>query len=97
LAFPKTRSIVAQGRHGKAVGSFWDRMKTGRLLKFHRPGGQIQAYFYRDAGRYRAAVYSMAPGSRAADDPVHSVSSASEAEVERRVRAWVDAHFPRQP
>jgi len=72
-------------------------MKTGRLLKFQRPGGQIQAYFYRDASRYRAAVYSMGPGGKAADDPVHSVSGASEAEVERLVRTWVDERFPRDP
>lgn len=69
-------------------------MKTGRLLKFRRPDGQVHAYFYRDANRYRAAVYSMAPGGRAGDDPVHSVSGASEAEVERLVRTWVDERFP---
>ena len=23
-------------------------MKTGRLLKFHRPGGDVHAYFYQE-------------------------------------------------
>jgi hypothetical protein len=69
-------------------------MKTGRLLKFHRPSGDIHAYLYREGSQFRAALYVMTPeGSRR--QPVHDISGASEARVEEDVRSWVESHFPR--
>lgn len=70
-------------------------MKTGRLLKFQRPGGVVHAYLYRDGSLMRAALYLMTSGERPAGDPVYAVSGPSEAGVEADVRAWVDSHFPR--
>lgn len=70
-------------------------MKTGRLLKFQRPGGVVHAYLYRDGQLVRAALYLMSASERPAGDPIHSVSGASEAGVEADVRAWVDLRFPR--
>ena len=32
-------------------------MKTGRLLKFRRPGGEVHAYLYKEEGQFRAALY----------------------------------------
>ena len=69
-------------------------MKTGKLLKFHRPGGDIQAYVYDDGGVARATLYLLAPGDRPSE-PVHSFTGASAAEVEEELRAWVERHFPR--
>jgi len=69
-------------------------MKTGKLLKFHRPGGDIQAYVYEDSGVARANLYLLAPGSRPGE-PLRRISGASVAEVEEELRAWVDRHFPR--
>ncbi len=69
-------------------------MKTGKLLKFHRPGGEIQAYVYDDGGVARANLYLLAPGNRPGA-PVHRFSAPSVAQVEEELRAWVDAHFPR--
>lgn len=69
-------------------------MKTGKLLKFHRPGGDVQAYVYDDGGVARANLYLIAPGKRPGE-PLHRISAASVAEVEEELRAWVDAHFPR--
>jgi hypothetical protein len=66
-------------------------MKTGRLLKFHRPGGDLQAYLYQEGDRVRATVYLFARD----ETPVHEVSGASGEEVEAAVRAWIDARFPR--
>jgi hypothetical protein len=68
-------------------------MKTGRLLKFHRPGGEVHAYLYLEADGARAVLYRLAPGTDRA--PVHEVRAASADDVEAEVRAWVDAHFPR--
>jgi hypothetical protein len=68
-------------------------MKTGRLLKFHRPGGDVHAYLYAEAEGIRAALYLMAPGPRRA--PVHEIRGASAEEVEHEVRAWIDSHYPR--
>jgi hypothetical protein len=69
-------------------------MKTGRLLKFHRPGGEVQAYLYREGSQYRASVYvTTAEGTRR--QAVHDVAGASEAVVEENVRSWVESHFPR--
>jgi hypothetical protein len=69
-------------------------MKTGRLLKFDRPGGQVHAYFYLDAGRHRATLYLM---ERSGDGPIHSITGDSDAAVEAAARAWVDDNFPRKP
>lgn len=68
-------------------------MKTGRLLKFHRAGTDVHAYLYQEGGRFRAALYLIAPGQR---DPgaAATLSGAEEAEVESAVRAWVDERFP---
>jgi hypothetical protein len=68
-------------------------MKTGRLLKFHRPDGNVHAYFYAEGEAVRAALYLMAPGREHA--PVHEIRGASSDEVETAVRAWIDAHYPR--
>ena len=69
-------------------------MKTGKLLKFHRPGGDIQAYVYDDEGVARANLYLLSPGRRPGE-PLHRVSAGSVAEVEEELRAWVDRHYPR--
>jgi hypothetical protein len=74
-------------------------MKTGRLLKFRRPGGDVHAYLYLDAQAVRAALYLFTPGSERAGDrqPVHEIRGSSSEEVEAEVRAWIDAHYPRRP
>jgi hypothetical protein len=69
-------------------------MKSGRLLKFVRPGALVHAYLYREGDEYRAAVYVTLAG-RAADTPSHTLRGPSEAAVEQEARAWVDAHFPK--
>jgi len=68
-------------------------MKTGRLLKFRRPGGEVHAYLYKEEGQYRAAVYLLS-AERDDDSPMQTLSGPVESGVERDVRAWVDAHFP---
>lgn len=68
-------------------------MKTGRLLKFHRPGGDVQAYLYREAGLFRASVFVLGPTGRG-DVPLETLTGATEAGVERDLRAWVETHFP---
>lgn len=70
-------------------------MKTGRLLKFHRPGGDVQAYVYREGDEYRAAVYIVGPGQRPEARPDQSFSGDTEADVETEVRDWVEQHYPR--
>lgn len=70
-------------------------MKTGRLLKFHRPGGDVQAYVYLDGGRFHAALYLFSAVSSHTNDPIHALQAPTEAEVEAAVRAWVDRHYPR--
>ena len=69
-------------------------MKTGRLLKFQRPGGDVQAYLYQEEGVFRASVFVLGPSGRK-DEPVHILSGPSESAVERDLRAWVEVHFPR--
>ena len=69
-------------------------MKTGRLLKFPRPGVELHVYLYQDGPEVRAAVYAFGGGSHGLD-PIHAVSGGSEAAVEEDVRSWVDAHFPK--
>ena len=70
-------------------------MKSGRLLKFHRPGGEVHAYLYRDVGACRAALYVLAPGRRESPDATVQLSAAVESELERAVREWVDRRFPK--
>ena len=68
-------------------------MKTGRLLKFHRPGGDVQAYLYQEAGVFRATVFVLGPSGRK-DEPLQILTGPSESAVESELRAWVEAHFP---
>lgn len=70
-------------------------MKTGRLLKFHRPGGDIHAYLYREGSSFQAALYVMTPKAGSTREPVHSITGPSEAGVEEDVRRWVESRFPR--
>jgi len=69
-------------------------MKTGRLLKFHRPEGDVHAYFYAEGGAIRAVLYRMAPGEERG--PVHEIRGATSEEVEGLVRAWIDSRYPRR-
>jgi hypothetical protein len=71
-------------------------VKTGRLLKFHRPGGDVQAYLYQEGGLFRASVFVLGPSGRR-DAPVETLTGESEAAVERELRAWVDARYPVRP
>ena len=68
-------------------------MKTGRLLKFHRPGGDVHAYLYAEGEAARAVLYLLTPSTER--DPVHEIRGASTDDLETEVRAWVDAHYPR--
>jgi hypothetical protein len=70
-------------------------MKTGRLLKFHRPGGEVQAYLYRDGAGFRASIYLVAKDASGSNEALKRVSADSEAAVEAVVRAFVDERFPR--
>jgi hypothetical protein len=70
-------------------------MKTGRLLKFPRPGGDVHAYLYQDGPLVRASLYRLAHGPERA--PVHEIAGQSDEEVEAVVRAWVERHFPKPP
>ena len=69
-------------------------MKTGRLLKFRRPGGEIHAYIYEEHGQYRAALYLLSAARDRDGAPLETISGPEESAVERDARAWVDAHFP---
>jgi len=68
-------------------------VKTGRLLKFHRPGGDVQAYLYREAGLFRASVFVLG-SSGPKDVPLETLTGETEAGVERDLRAWIERHFP---
>lgn len=68
-------------------------MKTGRLLKFHRPDADVHAYLYQDANEVRAALYVMRRGGER--QPVHAIAGTDEERVVAEVRAWVEAHYPR--
>jgi hypothetical protein len=68
-------------------------MKTGRLLKFRRPGGEVHVYLYKEEGQYRAALYLVSAGSEGGP-PLQTLSGPQESAVEQDVRAWVDAHYP---
>jgi hypothetical protein len=71
-------------------------VKSGRLLKFHRPGGDVHAYLYRDGPVVRAALYVMSPAREGDSEPQHVISGPSEEQVEAEVRAWIEARFPRR-
>ena len=68
-------------------------MKTGRLLKFQRPGGDVHAYLYSEGEEVRATVYLMQPGRDR--EPVQEITGKSDERVEADVRAWVETHYPR--
>jgi hypothetical protein len=68
-------------------------MKTGRLLKFRRPGGEVHVYLYKEEGQYRAALYLPSAGGEDGS-PLQTLAGPVESAVEQDVRAWVDAHFP---
>jgi hypothetical protein len=70
-------------------------MKTGRLLKFQRPGGEVHAYFYSEGEKVCATLYLMEPGRDRS--PVQEITGPSDEGVEAEVRAWVEAHYPRPP
>ena len=70
-------------------------MKTGRLLKFRRPRGEVQAYLYRDGGEFRASVFVLTAEARRQKEAAAVLSGGNERAVEDAVRAWVDRHFPR--
>jgi hypothetical protein len=70
-------------------------VKTGRLLKFHRPGGEVHAYLYREGAGFRASVYLMAAEKGAPGEPLQRLEAPSEAELESAVRAYVDGRFPK--
>jgi hypothetical protein len=69
-------------------------MKTGRLLKFHRPGADVHAYLYQEGDEMRAVIYLMSSGG--ARDPEHRIAGATSDDVEAQVRAWVESHYPRE-
>lgn len=71
-------------------------MKTGRLVKFRRPGGDIHAYLYKEEGQYRAALYLLSAERGRDNSPVHTMSGPLESRLEEDVRAWVEVHFPRK-
>ena len=52
-------------------------MKTGRLLKFQRPGGDVQAYLYQEGGVFRASVFVLGPSGRK-DEPLEILTGPSE-------------------
>jgi hypothetical protein len=70
-------------------------MKTGRLIKFSRPGGDVQAYIYHGGASFEARLYVLAPDQARPGEPAHSLSAPTEADVERAVRDWVAIHFPK--
>jgi hypothetical protein len=67
-------------------------MKTGRLIKFQRPEGDIQAYLFQEDGRFHGVVYRLSDPAAA---PIHREHGTSEQTVEQSVRAWVEQHYPR--
>jgi hypothetical protein len=70
-------------------------MKTGRLLKFQRPGGEVQVYIYREAGQYHASMYLYCPDRNPNGELLPDITGPSETKVEEDVRAWVDKNYPR--
>ena len=70
-------------------------MKTGRLLKFQRPGGEVHAYLFREGKGFHASIYLMTQAAGGSNEPLKRLAGASEADIEAAVRAFVDARFPR--
>lgn len=70
-------------------------MKTGRLIKFQRPGVEVQAYLYREGGLYQAAMFLYAGDRTPPGDPLPTITGPTEAKVEEAVRAWVEKNYPR--
>ena len=70
-------------------------MKTGRLLKFHRPGGELHAYLYREGAGFRASVYRMSAGNPGGSETLVRLEAPSEDDLETLVRAFVDERYPR--
>jgi hypothetical protein len=68
-------------------------VKTGRLLKFHRPGGDVHVYLYLEGERARAAIYTLGQADEHA--PLHQILGRTAEEVEAEARAWIDLHYPR--
>jgi hypothetical protein len=68
-------------------------VKTGRLLKFQRPGGDVQAYLYQEDGIFRASVFVLTP-SAGGGDPQATLTGKTEAAVESALRAWLEEHYP---
>lgn len=72
-------------------------MRTGRLLKFQRPGSEVHAYLFReDSGGFSGILYVLTGPPTAEQESAHTILGQTEAEVEAGVRAWVDQHFPRR-
>jgi hypothetical protein len=71
-------------------------MKTGRLLKFRRPGGDVQAYLYLEKGVFHASVFVLGAAG-GGEEPLQTLTGETEAAVERELRAWVAAHYPDRP
>lgn len=72
-------------------------MRTGRLLKFQRPEGEVHAYLFREEGGGYSGVLYVVSGPPAQDpESAHTILGRTESEVETGVRAWVDQHFPRR-
>jgi len=69
-------------------------MKTGKLMKFKHPTGDVQAYLYRDADQFRASLYLLSRGVRS-HEPVHTLADDNEDALVADVRAWVQEHYPR--
>jgi len=69
-------------------------VKTGRLLKFHRPAAEIHVYLYQDGAAFKATVYVRATATQAERPPLE-LQARTAAALDAEVRAWVDAHYPR--
>jgi hypothetical protein len=66
-------------------------VKTGRLLKFQRPGAEIHAYLYQEEDACRASIF-VRPGT---GQPAEEVRAEDMAELEQAVRSWIDGRFPK--
>ena len=68
-------------------------MKTGRLLKFQRAGGDVQAYLYQEDGLFRASIFVLTRSAQGGDAKA-TLTGKTEAAVESALRAWLDEHYP---
>jgi hypothetical protein len=71
-------------------------VKTGRLLKFQRPGGDVQAYLYHEGGEFRATVFVLG-AAKPREETQTTLTGDSEAAVERALRAWIEKNYPGGP